>query len=181
MEKHIELGKKLKALADRGVGGEKVNAQKLLHALLKKHNITIQDIEGEKTQEYFLNLDDATQGKLFSQIAGKVNRDLKLYGEFPKNVIRKYKLKGNHMITCTPAEYIEIEAKYDFYSKLYADELKIFWKSFLKANDLLLDATEDYKPTKQQLEEWKRIEEMANKIKKGEFMRQISQPEISKK
>ena len=174
MEKHIELGKKLKALADRGVGGEKVNAEKLLKALLKKHNITIEDIEGEKTQEYFINL-DTVQGKLFSQIAGKVKRDLKLYGEFPKAFIKKFKLRGNHMIKCTPAEYIEIEAKYDFYYKLYTAELKIFWKSFLKANDLLMDATEDYKPTKQQLEEWKRIEDMANKIKKGEFMRQISQ------
>lgn len=35
------MAKKLKALADKGVGGEKVNAEKMLNDLLKK-NICIE-------------------------------------------------------------------------------------------------------------------------------------------
>lgn len=176
MSKHIELAKKLKALADRGVGGEKLNAKKMLNALMKKHHITIEDIEGEKQKEYFLKL-DSTQIKLFNQIAKKINRNIKIHGEFTKKHIRQYKLKGNFMIICTPCEFIEIEGKYDFYSKLYTSELSIFFTSFLKANDLLLSPTDDnYVPTEEELEKWKRIEEMANKIKSDKFRKQLSTP-----
>ena len=51
MSKYIELAKKLKALADRGIGGEKINAEKMLNALMKKHKISIEDIEGEKQED----------------------------------------------------------------------------------------------------------------------------------
>ena len=174
--KIIELAKKLKALADRGIGGEKINAEAMLNALMKKHKITAEDIEGEKTQEYFLKL-DPTQVRIFNQIAKKINGSIKIHGEFPKKIIRKHKLKGNFMITCTPYEFIEIEGKYDFYIKLYTSELSIFFTSFLKANDLLLDATEkDYNPTKEELEKWKRIKEMADKIKSEKFRKQLSTP-----
>lgn len=45
MEKYIELAKKLKELADRGTGGEKVNAEQQLTRLMEKHGITLEDIE----------------------------------------------------------------------------------------------------------------------------------------
>ena len=174
MSKYIELAKKLKALADRGIGGEKVNAEKMLNALMKKHKKSIEDIEGEKQEDYYLKI-DSTHIKIFNQIAKKVNRSVKVYGEFPKNIIRKHRLKGNYMITCSPAEYVEIEAKYDFYSKLYKDEFDIFFTSFLKANSLLLDnlSTEEKELTKEEYEKWKRISEMAGAIKVGHFMKQI--------
>ena len=55
-EKYIILAKKLKALADKGIDGERVNAQKMLDTLMRKHNLTITDIEGEKTDDYFFSL-----------------------------------------------------------------------------------------------------------------------------
>lgn len=176
MDKIIQLAKKLKALADRGTGGEKINAETMLNALMKKHNISIEDIEGEKQEHYFMNL-DATEVKIFNQIAKHVNRSLIVYGEFPKNEIRKYKLTGNYMVKCIPSEYIEIEAKYTFYIKLYKSELSIFFSSFLKANDLLLTPTgEEQEPSKEELEKWKRINEMADSIKSEKFRKQLSTP-----
>ncbi len=56
MDKYIELAKKLKAHADRGFDGEKINAEKMLNRLLEKHGITIEDIEQDKKSDYFFNL-----------------------------------------------------------------------------------------------------------------------------
>lgn len=72
--KHIELGKKLKALSEQGIGGEKTNAEKMLNSLLKKHNISIEDIEGEKVDYYYFKIkkDDV---RLWSQIVKSVNNN----------------------------------------------------------------------------------------------------------
>ena len=42
-EKIKERARKLHALAERGIGGEKTNAQTMLDAFLKKHNLKIID------------------------------------------------------------------------------------------------------------------------------------------
>ncbi len=53
-DKIIQLALKLKALADRGEGGEKEKAGALLNRLLLKHNMTIDDltIKDLKWQEF---------------------------------------------------------------------------------------------------------------------------------
>ena len=96
MNKHIELAKKLKALADKGIGGEKVNAEKMLNDLLKKHNITIEDVEGEKTENYFFKV-KPEDSNLFIQIVKRVRYDLKVYGEVPAKKIKELHLKGNYV------------------------------------------------------------------------------------
>lgn len=40
MEEKIEFLKKIKTLAERGVGGEKSGAEKILSKLLKKYNLS---------------------------------------------------------------------------------------------------------------------------------------------
>ena len=78
MEKNIELAKKLKALSDRGVGGEKINAEKLLNDLLKKHGLTIEDVEGEKTDVYCFKA-SGIYAQLLLQIIKRVGFDLKVW------------------------------------------------------------------------------------------------------
>ncbi len=41
MDKIIELAKKLKALSERGEGGEKLNADRMLKDLMNKHDISL--------------------------------------------------------------------------------------------------------------------------------------------
>jgi len=77
--KYIELGRKLKAIAERGIGGEKINAEKMLENLLKKHNLTIDDIEGEKTDNYFFMLKES-EHQLWYKIVKYVNVYIKCYG-----------------------------------------------------------------------------------------------------
>jgi len=175
MSKHIELAKKLKALAEKGVGGEKINAEKMLNDLLKKHNISIEEINGEKLEDYYFKIIDKYSWTLLYQIVKKVNLSIRCFGEIPKNKIREYKLKGNYLIECTASEYIEIEAKYDFYLKLYKSELNTFLSAFIEANDLGVDDPnrEAKELTGEQIKELYRIQEIASKIKKGEFHKQL--------
>lgn len=175
MSKHIDLAKKLKALAEKGIGGEKINAEVMLNALMKKHKIIIEDIESDKLEDYYFNL-GKSEFTLLNQIVKHVNYSTKCYGEFTKEVIKKYFLKGNYMITCTASNYIEIEAKYNFYKRLYDEELDIFYSAFLKANNLLVDnpnKKEDKEMSFEDYEEWKRVDDMAKKITVGQFRKQL--------
>lgn len=175
MSKHLELARKLKALADRGVDGEKENAENMLNALLKKHGITIEEIEGEKLEDYFFNLEPA-EHDLWFQIVKHVNYSIKSYGAFPDKLIKDAELGGNYMVKCTASNYIEIEAKYSFYKRLYAEEVEIFYLAFLRANVLLVDNPnkKDVDFTHDDYEKWKRIKGMSDKIQVGQFKKQLS-------
>ena len=144
MSKCIDLAKKLKALANRGIDGEKINAETMLNALMKKHGITIEEIEGEKIEDYYFQV-KKEDIRLWHQIIAKVDDSISSYGEFPKNVIKEFSLKGNHMLKCTTSQYVEIEAKLSFYKKLYEEELEIFFIAFLSANDLLVKESDPKK------------------------------------
>jgi len=174
MSKNIELAKKLKALADKGIGGEKSNAEAMLNNLMKKHNITIEEIEGEKLMDFLVKIEKSDY-RFLLQIIKHVNYDIKCYGEFPKKTIKQYSLKGNYMITCTASEYIEIEAKHNFYKRLYEEEVSVFSTAFFKANNLLIDNPnrEDREMTLKDYENWKRINDMSEKIKVGQFNKQL--------
>lgn len=179
MSKIIELGKKIKALADKGIGGEKANAEKMLNDFLKKHNIKIEDIEGEEVKDYFFMLKTDSAKKLFSQIGKSIRYDMKCYGEFGKKKVKDYSLPGNFMATCTVSEFIELKSKVDFYSNLYDQELDIFFTAFVRANDLLVDPPAGIKRdisdlTPKELEDYKRASALSASIKKGHYMRQIS-------
>lgn len=182
MEKHIELIKKLKALSEKGVGGEAINAQKFFQKMLHKHNLTISDIDGEKQEDFFFNA-RGINARLFHQIVKRVNYDLKVY-QFPSAKVKQFKLTGNSMVTCTPAEFIEIEQMFDVYTKLYKKESEVFYSAFLSANDLLArppkeeqKSTDDLTP--EELEEWMRVNQMAGNIKKETIRKQLSNGTLS--
>lgn len=175
MEKYIDLAKKLSALAEKGVGGEKINAQEMLQKIMKKHGITREDIEGEKRNKYWFT--DVNE-RLFHQIIGVVNRKIQGYGKFPQEDVEQHGLPGNYMIECTVFEYIQIEGMYSVYEKLYNQELEVFYYAFCKANNLLVTPKEridasDLSP--EELDKYKRASVMAIGIKKGEYRKQLSQ------
>lgn len=178
MANHIELLKKLKALSDKGVGGEAENAQQMLTKMLEKHNLTIEDIEGVQTHDYYFNA-KGIEGELLLQIVKRVNYDLKVYG-FPQKVIKDFGLKGNTLVTCTHAEFIEIEQMFDVYKKLFKKESEIFYTAFLSANDLLISPPKEKQRTvddlsEKELEKWNRVQQISKNIKSETIRRQISE------
>lgn len=174
MSKYIELAKKLKALAEQGVGGEKLNAEKMLSDFLRKHNISINDIELDMKNEYWFKVNTDYEKRLLSQISKNVNNDTKIYYVESKNV-KKYKLEGNFMVECSVSDYIETKSKYEFYKPLMESEMKVFYEAFIQANKLWVNTpdSEEKEYTKEELKELRRTLEMASNIKKGEFHKQI--------
>lgn len=175
MSKHLDLAKKLKALSEKGVGGEKINAEKMLSDLMKKHNLSIEDIEGEKKQDYFFRIKKGDE-RLWLQIVCRVNPEIKKYGEIPSKKIKELGLKGNYIITCTTSEYIEIESMLSVYKRLYKEELDLFFTAFCNANDLLV-YVKNPKSVKdlndEELEKYLRMKKLASSIKTETFRKQI--------
>jgi len=126
--KATELAKKLKALAERGIGGEKINAEIALKRLLKKHNISLEDIEEETKYRRYIKVPKSKE-KLFHQICANVlGRDFSVYGNPRK--------PGFSIIDLSNSDFLEIEAKYKFYLKCYQEELDVFYLAFVQKNNL---------------------------------------------
>lgn len=64
MTEQKERLKKLYALALRGVGGEKEQAQAILDKLLKKYAMTLDDLDDEVIQEYDLEYHGKEQDRI---------------------------------------------------------------------------------------------------------------------
>lgn len=173
MSKIIELAKKLNELAKRGEGGERETAESMLKSLCKKHDISIEEIEGEAIKEYYVKIkkEDFT---LFHQIVRHVTQTAKLYGEFDKKTISQYRLKGNYMVECTASEYVEIEAKNNFYQRLYKEEVKSFLGAFIMANDLYGGTSSKSEFTDEELEKYMKQAALAKGITKGQFNKQLN-------
>lgn len=169
MDKIIDLAKKLKALADRGVDGEKVNAQAQLERTMQKHGLTIEDIEGEKKEYRDFKVTEI-QEQVFSQIVSSV-----IGGKFST-----WKRRGKRQVTVlnvTAAEYVEIEMKYEFYWKLYLEELGIFRHAFFQRNNIFpinSEATKHEDLSPEEKERLLRVLEMASSIKEGKLLKALN-------
>jgi len=175
MNKYIELAKKLKALADRGVGGEKHNADKMLNSLLKKHNLTTEDIEGEKIDHHFFNL-KKEDDRLWLQIVKSVNNQILCYDPFPSKDVKRLHMEGNYMVDCTVSEYVEIDAKNAIYQRLYKDELNIFYHAFCTANNILVKPEKSIDVCELEADELKtllRVRQMSRNINSEQYRKQL--------
>lgn len=170
-DKIKELLIKLKALSERGVGGEKENATKKLYELLKKHNISESELENISINDYYIEIEEYIW-KLFYQIVGHTNIDIKVY-KFNSKVKKKYKLKGNILVCCSACEYLLICAKFDFYKSLFDEEMKIFMSAFIQAQSLGVKSNEENRSFN---ENDVRVLQMSLNIKKRDFVPQINKP-----
>lgn len=67
-----DLVHKLKALAEKGVGGEKINARKKLEALMQKNGITEDELDEQTLIECVFDYSSVRERRLLGQIAYKV-------------------------------------------------------------------------------------------------------------
>lgn len=124
---------RVKALAERGVGGEKENAEALLNRLMAKYGISEEDIEDTAERDYFIRYHNFWERKLIVQIAYKHLGSGHCCGTVGTQSGRPHK---KICVTCTPAQYIEIEADFEFYKAAWEEELAIFYSAFISKNDI---------------------------------------------
>lgn len=129
----VELLQKIKALAERGVGGEKINAKRMLDELMKKYNISEQDINEDEIRSFDINIVGFKAKSLVCQvlysIVGNIDDRKNLYS-YKDNGKKKYYIK------CTNAEFVEFQAKYKFYMHHFKKELELFYSAFIQANGI---------------------------------------------
>ena len=132
MSNKAELLKKIKALADRGVDGERESAQTLLTRLMEQYGISETEIEEERRETAWFPYSQETERRLLNQIIYMVTGagGFGCVGEYSG---RKRKKMGTE---CTAAERLEIEANYAFFKEAMKKELEIFYSAFANKNNL---------------------------------------------
>ncbi len=174
MSKYIELAKKIKALAEQGVEGEKQNAEKLLKSLMKKHNISIEDLEDEIVERFYFQIPPSKhelEYRVLHQLTGMFK--IKLYGRFPPKVMKEYRLKGNYMIECSKVVYLEINAKYEFYIARMEKRIDEFFYAFCIKNNLLVDPGEKVELSDEHKNEYRNAIKLSMGMEKDAFAKQI--------
>lgn len=132
-ERLLEKLAAVKALADRGVDGEKAAAEQRLRYLMQKHGITEADLEDAGVRLYWIRYKTEYERKLLHQLSYKYTGPGHAHGCVGWYSNRPRKEVG---IDCTPAQYIEIEADFEFYRAALEEEMGLFYTAFINKNDL---------------------------------------------
>ena len=144
---------KLLALAARGEGGERANAQAKLESMMRKHGVTIEDLKGEHARmEWFKHFRGVLEKKLMYQVIASVcGRDIDTW--------MSKKKRGRIGVIVTKAQQVEIELKYAAYVASLQKELEITYKAFVHTNEIFCSNEVDFPASRDpiDLEELKRL------------------------
>lgn len=153
--KIIERIRKVKVLAEQGVAGERDAAQVLLNELMKKHNISDEDLLDEKVHCYGVCTGGGIYTKLFVQIYLKTfaseERGVWDVEQFPKRIVKDLEIlrmgdqKPDVVIQCTKSEFIEVKTLFLIYKPDFDKHIESFLYAYYKKNSLLGDAKGDGK------------------------------------
>lgn len=143
------LLKKIRALAERGVGGEADNAEEILRRLMEKYGVSEDELDEEERRRHDLEYHGKEQEKLLRQVVFKVT------GGYAYNLV--YNATGRKVKTklgadCTAAEKVEIEFLFDFYTRLWERERAAFLSAFIQKHRIFA-IRDDIEPQKLSREE----------------------------
>jgi len=130
-DKRRALLGKLRARAERGIGGERENAQRKLDAMLERFGISTEEFEtdGDVSLHWFTL---PKFRKLFLLIAAEVlDADTLRYRKYGRSV----------GIECTPAQMVEIEMTYAAYRRSLEREIEELKEAFCLRHGLYKKAT----------------------------------------
>ena len=170
---------KLKDLADRGVDGERENAEQMLSELMHKYGISPDFINEVKKDRFTIRFKVIWERKLFVQLMSLCvgnDDDWGLYAHY-KPRSRNWDHK-TYEIECTQAQWIESLAKFEVLRRDYERQLKNFYRAFLMRNDLLLPWDPNTPvPTEEELKQDCEAFELSLGIKKSELNPQLGYQE----
>lgn len=143
MDKKKELLKKLQALAERGVGGEKETAERKLRQLMEKYGIDEMEFAEDRLEEFEFKYKNAQEEQLIRQLL------YKMFGAEWRSKSYTYRFgKGSKSIQgveCTRAEGIQLQIEYEFYKDLWQQEMQLFYNAFIQKHRLFSLRPEDTK------------------------------------
>ena len=132
------LLKKIRALAEHGVGGEAENAEKLLARMMKKYGISEAELDEETRVRHDFTYHGGEEKKILKQVVYKVT------GGYTYELV--YTASGRKVRTqlgadCTPAEKVEIEYLFDFYKRLWEKEKDAFLAAYIQKHRSVKERT----------------------------------------
>jgi hypothetical protein len=136
---------------------------------MKIHGLSIEDIEGEKREYTYFNV-SKLQTKIFIQIVSSV-----LGKDF--DLLKDKRKRNQFVLYLTAFEAVELQMKYDFYWKLYEDELDIFTTAFISKNNIYHPEGNKINPdelSEDEIMRLKRVFEMSDSIRRGELRRSLA-------
>lgn len=147
-----DMLRKLKELAERGVGGERINSQKKLEELMLRNGITEDELDEETIIECVFDYSSVRERRLLGQIAYKVldsKENIYTFLDYVGNGRRKRRFGCK----ATVAQKIEIEFLFDFYKRLYKHEEEFFFDAFIQKHRLFGSLKAGEKPGEMSYEE----------------------------
>lgn len=123
--------KKLYALAMRGVGGEKEQAQVILEKLLKKYAVSLDELDEDIINEYRLEYHGKEQESLLRQTVYKVTDNKEAFYGL-RYTASGCKCKTQLGVKCTAAQKAEIEFLFDFYTRVWEKEREALLQAFIQ-------------------------------------------------
>lgn len=133
-DKIIEKLRKIKELAERGVGGEKQTAMEMYDKLLEKYNLHCYDIEEEETHRHWFKYDGTAEKFLIMYVGYKVTGSPVYY------------IKTDPQLHMVGFELTDFEKdEFHFYFRFYVEHLRkeeeLFAKAFCIKNMIFPDET----------------------------------------
>lgn len=131
------LLKKLLAVIEHQGGNEneKANAQRILYQLLEKYSVSLDDLNAVEEKWVEFKYVNKLEEKILAQILCKVlNR-----GEIE---CKRVKGEKRIYIKCTKSTAAEVGVLFNFYIKLWRDELNLFHRAFIQKHCLFSENAE---------------------------------------
>lgn len=150
MSTESNIIEKLKGIYEHTVSNENDNendnAKKLLNALLKKHNLVIEDIKDSDKKKYSFKYVNNTHKKLLFNIVSK-------YVDNWDNTYYQKKNKKQIVFVLTLEQFLIIEQAFDVYKKALDEELDNTLLAFIYKNRIHPDFSENSNDKKIKLTE----------------------------
>lgn len=135
-EQAAEKLKKIKALAERGVGGEKETAMRMYRELMEKYQIEEAEVLEDLVETHWFGYANDMEEDLLTQIFYKVTGSATY-----RHYTGKYSRRKKRGCDCTELEAVEIKLLFDFYRGELEKELEAFMTAFKYGNRLYPDKT----------------------------------------
>lgn len=128
-ESLVDKLKKIKELADRGAENERDVALRMLNDMLKKHNMSISDLnESNEIMREFRYSDD-DEKKIIKQVIYSFSHKQEIFQKANSRVKVIFSKFNN-------IKYAEAVLKIDFFINAFREEKKLFIRGFINKNDI---------------------------------------------
>ncbi len=175
-EKVLSMVKKVYELAKRGVDGEKMNAEVLLQKLLKKHNLTLQDLE----QVELTTIDYSLYKDRFWRCYKKIIIQVMYKHTGETGNIREY-TSWNGKITiwcnCSCSNSILIKEEIEHYWNDFKIKVDEFADAYIHSNDIYPEGiySDPKELTQEEWERMERVSQMSDSIQPNSPTRKLQQ------